>query len=108
MERLLNVFVEEKTTQDKKTYLKYSFRKLNKNNEYEYFRVVFKRNKDKPDTKGMYSIKVNDDNISILPKSNKYKEKAIYISEIISCQLKELSDEEKQEIHNKQMKELFE
>lgn len=108
MERIINVYVEEKTTQDNKIYLKYTFRKLNKNNEYEYFKVVFKRNKDKPDTKGMYSIKVDDRNISVLPKSNKYKDKAIYISEIISCELKVLSNEEKQIIHDKQMKELFE
>lgn len=108
MERIINVYVEEKTTQEGKNYLKYSFRKLDKNGKYEYFRVVFKRNKDKPDTKGMYTIKLDDSNISILPKSNNYKEKAIYITEIISCELKVLSNEEKQIIHDKQMKELFE
>ena len=107
MERIINVYVEEKTTQEGKNYLKYSYRKLNKNGEYEYFRVVFKRNKDKPDTKGMYSIKLDDSNISILPINNKYKNRGIYITEIISCELKELSNEEKQIIHDKQMKELF-
>lgn len=107
MERLLNVYVSEEKTQEGKPYLKYSFRKLDKNGDYEYFRIVFKRNKDKPDTKGMYTIKVDENNLSILPKNNKYKNRGIYIKEIISCELKMLSNEEKQIIHDKQMKELF-
>lgn len=107
MKRTINIYVEERLTQDKKPYLKFTFRKLKANNEYEYFRVVFKRNKDKPDTKGMYTITLDDENLSILPKNNEYKERGLYIKEVISCEKKELSEEEKLEIHNIQMKELF-
>lgn len=107
MKRTLNIYVEEKFTRDKKPYLTYTFRKLKANNEYEYFRVVFKRNKDKPDGKGMYTITLDDENLSILSKNNDYKQRGIYIQEIISCEKKELSEQEKIEIHNNQMKELF-